>query len=171
MVRLLDMIHFFIFNKKAADLILIDTFSTNSFYYALIISILAKLYNIPYAPILRGGNLPERLNNNPALSIIIFGNALVNISPSLYLRYHFIEKGYSVKYIPNFIELENYPFENRGKCRPKLLWVRSFHKVYNPEMAIHVLLGYLKNFLIQNFVWLDPIRMDLCNPAGRWLKV
>ena len=38
--------------------------------------------------------------------------------------------------ISNFIELEKYNFKSRTNLEPNLLWVRSFHKSYNPIMAV-----------------------------------
>ena len=42
-------------------------------------------------------------------------------------------------YIPNTIELKKYPFDSRAFDQPKLLWVRSFAQIYNPELAVKVL--------------------------------
>ena len=43
-----------------------------------------------------------------------------------------------MKYIPNFIELKKYPFKLREPVQTRILWVRAFHKIYNPVMAIDV---------------------------------
>jgi glycosyltransferase involved in cell wall biosynthesis len=42
------------------------------------------------------------------------------------------------------IEIDDYPFHEREIVRPSLIWMRSFHEVYNPEMAIRVLAGLKK---------------------------
>ena len=136
-LRLLDMC-FSVFRYKS-DYILIDTFSTVNFYYAFVISQLARLLNVKYIPILHGGNLPYRLKKNKKLSNLIFNNSYKNIAPSNYLKTAFEAEGYSTEFIPNILEIENYKFKKRKKLAPKLFWVRAFKEIYNPSMAIAVL--------------------------------
>lgn len=137
--RLLDMIISTFLNARKVDFILIDTYSTSSFWYAFICSQISRLFNTKYIPILHGGDLPKRLERNPKLSNLIFKNAFVNVAPSNYLLEKFKEKGFkNVVFIPNSIQLEGYEYKNRIQVQPKLLWVRSFARIYNPQMAIHV---------------------------------
>ncbi len=126
-------------HRKTADIVLIDTFSTSNFYYALITSQLARILSLKYMPILHGGNLPHRLKNSEFLSTLIFKYAYQNVSPSLYLASEFKKYNFETVYIPNTIPIEEVPFKLRTKLEPKLLWVRAFDKIYNPEMAIKVL--------------------------------
>jgi len=37
------------------------------------------------------------------------------------------------------IDVSKYPFRLRSRIEPRLFWMRSFHPVYNPELAIRVL--------------------------------
>ena len=39
----------------------------------------------------------------------------------------------------NYLDLKFYPYKKREIITPKLLWVRSIHTIYNPQMAIFVL--------------------------------
>ena len=133
------MIYVFFRYKKNADFILIDVYSGWAFYYSLTIAVLAGIFKIKYITVLHGGNLLNRLNNNTRLSKFIFNNSYKNISPSYYLKYIFESKGYDIFLIPNSIEIKKYKFKKRSICSPKLLWVRSFHKIYNPQLAIQVL--------------------------------
>jgi glycosyltransferase involved in cell wall biosynthesis len=119
---------------------LIDTYSTTNFYYALLVSQLCRLLHLKYMPILHGGNLPQRLEHSPRLSQIIFQHAAHNIAPSLYLKEAFEAKGYTnVTYIPNSIQLRQYPLTSRRFDEPKLFWVRSFASLYHPQLAVRVL--------------------------------
>lgn len=139
MLRLLEMCFNIISFRTKFDYVLIDTYSTSNFYYAFITSQLCRIFNLRYLPILRGGNLPYRLHHNPTLSSLIFNNSFQNIAPSGYLKYEFELKGYTTLLIPNVIPITKYNFKNRQKLQPKLLYVRSFAKIYNPTMAIEVL--------------------------------
>lgn len=139
-LRLLDMMRLVLVNRSTTDLVLIDTYSTINFYYALVISQLCRFFKIRYIPILHGGNLENRLKHNPKLSSVIFNNAYKLVAPSHFLKNVFESYGYSnVFYIPNCIEIKNYEFRNRYIDTIRLLWVRSFSAIYNPELAIFIL--------------------------------
>lgn len=139
-LRILDMIWSVIRYRKQVSYILIDTYSTKAFWYAFVCSQLSRIFQIKYIPILHGGNLPNRLKKNPRLCKMLFANAYKNVAPSGYLRQAFQEASFTnVIYIPNSIEIEKYAFKNRTEFAPKLLWVRAFASIYNPEMAVKVL--------------------------------
>ena len=139
-LRLLDMLSSIVLQVRWADYVLIDTYSTQNFYYAYLCSQLCRLLNLNYLPILHGGNLPKRLEDNPKLSRAIFKHAYVNIAPSAYTEVAFKAKGFdNVKCIPNSIEINNYAFSNRAIESVNLLWVRSFSKLYNPKLAVDIL--------------------------------
>ncbi len=145
--RFIEMGYKVILYKKKSDYLIIDTYSTLSFYYAFLCSQLARVLQFKYIPILRGGDLPARLKKNPKLCKLIFINSVVNIAPSNYLLEKFKDKGYfNVAYIPNVLEIKNYLFKERKSFRPKLLWVRSFASIYNPKMAVDVLFQLKKKY-------------------------
>jgi glycosyltransferase involved in cell wall biosynthesis len=139
-LRLSEMIFRTIQHRKKVDYVLIDTYSTYNFWYAFIISQLCRFYRIKYIPKLHGGDLPNRLIKSPILSKMIFKYAYRNIAPSEYLLEAFKDRGYAeLICIPNTVEIQNYTFTKRNSCAPNLLWVRSLHEIYNPEMALSVL--------------------------------
>ena len=138
-VRLFDMVLSFFKNCRKVDYILIDTFSTSNFYYALIISQLSRIFRVKYIPILHGGNLPARLEKNKFFSNLLFSYSYKNIAPSNYLKSAFDKKGYSTVFIPNIVEIENYQFKKRDNLQPRLFWVRAFKEIYNPTLAVKVL--------------------------------
>lgn len=138
--RMLDMMWSVVLYSKQVSYILIDTYSTKAFWYAFVCSLLARLLNIKYIPILHGGDLPNRLKNNPKLCRMVFANAYKNVAPSGYLKQAFENAGFTnVVHIPNSIEIDKYKLKTRVELTPKLLWVRAFASIYNPEMAVKVL--------------------------------
>jgi glycosyltransferase involved in cell wall biosynthesis len=139
-LRLFDMLFNVFRYSRKVSFVLIDTYSTQNFYFAVMVAKLCRIVGVPYVPILRGGNLPSRLIKNNRLSLGLFNGAKVNVSPSLYLKEVFKHAGYeNLKYIPNSIDIRNYPFLLRKNLQPKLLWVRSFAEIYNPELAIEII--------------------------------
>lgn len=139
-LRLLDMLLAILKNAKTADYVLIDTYSTQNFYYAYLCSQLCSLLNLKYIPILHGGNLPNRLKSNPKLSKALFKKAYINVAPSKYTKSNFETLNYNnIICIPNAIEIDNYAFQNKTVDPVRLLWVRSFSDLYNPNLAIEIL--------------------------------
>ncbi|RMD94615.1 MAG: glycosyltransferase family 1 protein [Calditrichaeota bacterium] len=126
--------------------VLIDTYSSLNFWYALLCGIGCRLMGIPYYCVLHGGNLPDRLKRTPQFCRWLFGGARRLISPSGYLQDAFRKAGYEAEVIPNPIPIANYPFKLRDRVRPRLLWVRAFSVIYHPQMAIRVLHELVKDY-------------------------
>lgn len=159
-LRILHMCYGVIRHLKSYNYILIDTFSTKSFYYAFATSQVAKLLGKKYIPILRGGNLPYRIKKSPWMSKMIFNHSYKNIAPSNYLKDAFEEKGYKVDYVPNILEIDKYTFKVREKLKPKLLWVRAFKHLYNPMLAIEVLLKIKVEYPEATLCMIGPAKDD-----------
>lgn len=137
--RIADMLFTVFKYRNSAKAVLIDTYSTQNFMYAFLVAKLCRIYQIPYYPILHGGNLPKRLKSSPKASKELFGKASTNISPSRYLLESFKKNGFkNLLYIPNSIKIEEYPFFLRREVGPKILWVRSFSEIYNPMLALTI---------------------------------
>ena len=162
--RILDMLWMVYSFRNKVSFILIDTFSTSNFYYALLTSQLARVLKLKYIPILHGGNLPMRLANNKTMCNLIFNHSHVNVAPSNYLKTEFELYGYSTKFIPNILEIEKYKFKNRNSFQPKLLWVRAFDKIYNPTLAIKALKLLKKQYPDNlDFAKAGPLLKELLN--------
>jgi glycosyltransferase involved in cell wall biosynthesis len=157
-VRLLDMCCQLIKYRNTIDFLLIDTFSTSNFYYVFVTSQLAKLFSIRYITILRGGNLPARIDSSKKMANRIFHNSYCNVAPSGYLHYEFTKRGYKTKLIPNVLDISLYKFKARIDIQPKLLYVRAFADIYNPSMAIHVLKEVKKTYPKAQLCMIGPDR-------------
>jgi len=170
--RMLDMIYKTIFLSRKMDYVLIDTYSTLNFWYALIISQLCRVLNLKYIPKLHGGDLPKRLNKDKFLCSLIFKNAYLNIAPSAYLYEAFLENGYTnIKYIPNTIALNKYKFKHRNFDFPRILWVRSFAQIYNPLMAVKVLLQVKKIYPNATLCMVGPIKDESYEQTLEFTKI
>lgn len=145
-VRLLEMLWKTITVGRKVNYILIDTYSTSAFWYAYLTGLAARIAGTKYIPILHGGNLPARLRNSKRACNSLFKRSFANVAVSGYLSYEFKKAGYDTIIIPNSIDIPKYPFRLRDNPRPKLLWVRSFHRQYNPLMAADVLKELLKTY-------------------------
>jgi glycosyltransferase involved in cell wall biosynthesis len=143
-LRLVEMLWKTLSIGRRADYIIIDTYSTLAFWYAYITGRLAKLIGTKYITILHGGDLPARLRKSKHACDRLFGKSYANVALSGYIQTVFDSAGYHAIIIPNIIDISKYPFKLRDHCRPRLLWVRSFHRQYNPNMAADVLCELLQ---------------------------
>ena len=141
LLRFLDMGYSIVKYRKKVDYVLIDSYSTFSFWYVFMVSQLCRLFGMKYIPILHGGNLPHRLDHNPRIAKMIFNHSFKNVAPSGYLMDAFAKRHFAnLVFVPNTIDLKDYPYtDKRDFVVPKLLWVRSFAALYNPKMAVDVL--------------------------------
>lgn len=167
-LRFLDMIFSTIWFSKKVDYVLIDTYSTQNFYYALVTSQLCRILNVKYIAKLHGGDLPNRLQKSPFLCELLFRNAHKITAPSAYLMKAFEVKYYeNLIYIPNTIEIDKYNFLKREYNLPRLLWVRSFSKIYNPKMAIDVLYNLKKDFSNATLTMVGPDKENLIDDCKK----
>lgn len=156
---------------KKVDYVLIDTYSTKNFWYAFIISQLCRILNLKYIPKLHGGNLPSRIVRSKFFSNLIFKNAYINIAPSYYLLEAFKKSGYTnLKYIPNTIEMQLYPSTAKEFSSPKILWVRSFAKIYNPLMAVKVFIKIKAVFPEAKICMVGPKKDDSYSKTLKFAK-
>lgn len=144
--RMWDMIHSLYRKRYTCRLVFIDTFSSRAFWFVVAISTLCRWFSVPYIPVIRGGDFASRLKRSPRLCQAIFSKAAVSVTPSLFLSRMFADAGYGHRVIPNFLNISAYPFKKRQQVGPRLLWVRAFHPVYNPVLAIDVMIGLLKEY-------------------------
>ncbi|MGV9003490.1 glycosyltransferase family 4 protein [Flavobacterium sp.] len=170
-IRMIHMIFKTIKHSKEIDYVLIDTYSTLNFWYAVIISQLCRLLNMKYIAKLHGGDLPKRLENSKVLCKLVFKNAYINIAPSDYLYNAFSEKGFTnIKYIPNTIEIDKYLFSNKQLDFPRLLWVRSFAKIYNPLLAVKVLIKVKEKYPNAILCMIGPKKDDSYDETIQFAK-
>jgi glycosyltransferase involved in cell wall biosynthesis len=169
-VRLVDMLWNIIKLRHRKPVVLIDTYSTNAFYFAWCSGLLCRILKLNYIPILHGGNLPIRIKQSPRTAKLLFENSFTNIAVSLYMQYHFEKYNFPVLTIHNYIDLNEYPFKQRCKIKPRLLWVRSFHNIYNPQMAINVLHGLIKEYPDATLCMVGPDKdgsLELCKNIAK----
>ncbi|NJW54029.1 glycosyltransferase family 4 protein [Salinimicrobium oceani] len=170
--RLVDMLWLVYRKRKTTDFVLIDTYSTQNFWYAYAVARLCQKLNLKYLPILHGGELPTRLERSPGPSKKLFGNAFLNVAPSLYMKTVFQQAAYTnVRYIPNSINLEDYLYKERDQLRPKLFWVRSFVEIYNPMQALKVLEILLPDYPKAELCMVGPAKDESWKECIRYAKL
>ena len=153
--RLADMLKT-IWQHRKNSVVLIATYSTSAFYFACACAWLCRQLNIKYIPCLHGGNLPERITNSPSLSKKLFGKAYINVAVSGYLQKSMQQHGWPCTCIPNPVNIELYQYKERMACKPRLFWVRSFHQLYNPHLAVQILAKLLDDYKDAELMMIGP---------------
>jgi len=165
-LRLADMVFTFLKYSNKFKIVLIDVYSTQNFWYAIIIARLSRIYGKKYIPILHGGDLKNRFENSTYATKKLLENSYHIVSPSVYYKNEVINLGYhKVDHIPNPIFIENYIFKDRDRFQPKLLWVRAFDDIYNPLMAIKSLELILKKYPSAELCMVGPDKdgsLEIC---------
>ncbi len=169
-LRLLHMIGVLIRNQSKTKMVLIDTYSYQGFYFAWIIGTLSRVLNKPYIPIIRGGDFINRIAKSAGITSSFLRNAAHVVAPSQYMYEALRKKGVDVIFIPNFIEVSEYVFKARTKLLPRMLWVRSFHKIYNPELAIDVVAQLKSKYPSVHLTMIGPDKdgsLDRCRQLAK----
>jgi glycosyltransferase involved in cell wall biosynthesis len=137
--RLLEIVRTLVKNNRSFDAVVLEVYSGLSFIIAETVSFLCRVFQIPLVMILHGGNLPEFAEQHPRRTKRVLKRAAFLAAPSAFLAEKIGAHGFEIRVIPNVVNLENYPFRERRAIKPRLVWMRAFHEIYNPQMAVEVL--------------------------------
>lgn len=145
LLRFLDTLYFVLLCSYKYDVILVQMFSLRAFIMEDIVSFVAQLLGKRHIAIIRGGAFVEFFESYPSWVRRVLGRSDAVLTPSKFIQNHLNLNGFDVDYLPNFIDIEKFPYlhiPEKGGVR--LLWVRAFHDIYNPELAIYTV-NNLKN--------------------------
>ncbi len=133
--RLIDVVFSIIRNRNRIDILFIEVYSGLSFILADLGSWIGKLLGIPSVLVLHGGNLPEFALEHPRWVDRVLARARAVVAPSSFLAEAIAKRGHSITIVPNVVS--EFPAAMPKRTGdPRLLWMRSFHPIYNPLMAV-----------------------------------
>lgn len=145
-IRLLDILWTVLRRSRNLEILIIEVYSGLAFLLADAASLLARIFNIPSILVLHGGNLPDFTQRHAKWVNRVLGRARILVAPSKFLAKELSAHGIKSRVIPNVIDLKNYEYRIRKEISPRLLWMRAFHEIYNPHMAIRVLGSIRKKY-------------------------
>ena len=117
----------------------VDVYSGAAFLWAEIVCRLLRVLGKPFTLTLHGGNLPAFSRRWPGRVHNLLQSAVVVTAPSGYLLDQMRPYRQDLLLIPNGLHIQAYRFRGRTRVSPKLIWLRSFHAMYNPQLAPKVL--------------------------------
>jgi L-malate glycosyltransferase len=139
LLRLVDIIQSLIRWRHKVDLVVLAVFSGPAFLPVDIASLLAKWLQKPLIMVLRGGGLPEFTQSHPGWVHRVLTRGDIIVSPSKFLAQYYEKSGFCIKIIPNVLDIDRYHFRHKQSVQPRIVWMRTFHPDYSPDMAIEVL--------------------------------
>jgi len=138
LIRTLHIVQALVAWRSKIDIVIIAVFSGRAFVWADFASSIAQVFHKPVVFWLHGGGLPDFFCRHTQWISYVLKRGKAIIAPSTYLADFFDRKGFRVEIIPNLISLDNYSFRERNRIKPNFLWMRAFHSIYNPEIAVNV---------------------------------
>lgn len=133
--RLLDMVTTVCRRRNEYVVAHVDVFSGPAFVWAEIACGLLSYLGKPHVLTLHGGNLPVFARRWPSRVRRVLRAAACVTTPSGYLLEEMRPYRPDVELQPNPLDLTAYTFRLRERPRPRLVWVRAFHRIYNPSLA------------------------------------
>lgn len=159
-LRLADMIATCIHRRREYDLANVSVFSGNAFLWAEVITHLLAWMNKPVVLTLHGGSLPEFSRQHSGRIRRLFSRAAAVTSPSTFLRDHMKGFDTDIQVIPNALTIDTYPFRVRHPAKPRLIWMRAFHEMYNPMLIPPIMANLQADFSEANIQVIGPIKDD-----------
>lgn len=138
-LRLIDIVFTVLQNRRKIDILILEVYSGLNILMSETVSFLGKLIGLPMIFVLHGGNLPTFSEKYPRWVKRVLSRGDILVAPSTFLVKGLQHLGLPIRVIPNIIDLDLYPFKIRRGIEPKMIWMRSFHPIYNPHMAVEVL--------------------------------
>jgi L-malate glycosyltransferase len=138
MSRLVDMVATVYRLRTRYALAQVDVYSGAAFIWAEAACLSLRMLRKPFVLTLHGGGVPDFARRWPRRVRRLLGAAAAVTAPSAYLLEAMRPHRADVLHLPNPIDLSAYRFRPRDEIRPKLLWLRAFHDIYNPTLAPRV---------------------------------
>jgi glycosyltransferase involved in cell wall biosynthesis len=144
--RVMDMVTTTWNFHKSYSVAIVEVYSGLAFLWAKLVCSVLRIKGKPFVLILHGGNLPAFAKKWKTCVEKLLKSANIVTTPSLFIRRSLENILKDIKYIPNAIDLERYSFKLRPKPAPRLVWLRAFHRMYNPMLAVQALSSLVSEY-------------------------
>lgn len=159
-LRFVDMLASIWTNRRRYALAQLDVYSGPSFLWAEAACWLLRRLGRPYVLTLHGGALPEFSATRARRVTRLLGSAAAVTTPSAYLGAGMARYRSDLVVQPNPIVAATYTYRTRRQVMPRLLWVRAFHSIYNPTLAVRVVAHLRRDYPEISLVMVGPDRGD-----------
>ncbi|MFA5206269.1 MAG: glycosyltransferase family 4 protein [Lentisphaeria bacterium] len=139
LLRLADMLATTWRRRQDYEVALVGVYSGAAFFWAEAVTTLLKRLGKPVVLVLHGGNLPVFCRRWPRRAWRLWTLADQVVAPSPFLPARISLPPGKGRLIPNPLDLSAYPFRLRERVAPRLVWLRAYHDLYQPEVALATL--------------------------------
>lgn len=159
-LRLADMVRTIWREREHYRVAQVDVYSYTAFLWAEAACWALRQAGKPYALTLHGGGLPEYAERNPRRVGRLLTSARAVTAPSKFLRDQMAPYRSDIELIPNALDLSRYPFHRRLAAEPRVVWLRAFHAIYNPGLAIRAVARLVDRFPAIQLLMVGPDKGD-----------
>lgn len=158
--RLADMLSTAWSKRREIRVAQIDLFSGPAFLWGAAVCLLLRATKKPYVLTLHGGNLPAFSARWRRVAGALLRSAAAVTAPSGYLLDAMRPLRHDLRLVPNAIDLSRYSFRLRKSVQPRLVWLRAFHRIYDPALAVRVLALLTDEFPDAQLLMIGPDKGD-----------
>jgi len=158
--KLFDMVSTAVCRKHDYEVCHIDVYSGLAFFWAVVIGCMMKVLSKPYILTLHGGALPDFSKRWKCIIKYLISNASAVTVPSEYLLMSMKDIRPDFELIPNAINLNDYSFRAREHPQARLVWLRAFHAIYNPTLALECISLMTDKYPDIELVMIGPDKND-----------
>jgi glycosyltransferase involved in cell wall biosynthesis len=158
--RLADMLATVWRRRAEYDAAHIDVYSAAAFFWAEAVAFALRRLGKPYVLTLHGGALPDFARRWPGRTRRLLESAIAVTAPSGFLVEEMRRYRSDLRLIPNAIDVARYPFRLRDTARPRLVWLRAFHQIYDPSLAIRAFAILRRHFPDATLDMIGPDKKD-----------
>jgi glycosyltransferase involved in cell wall biosynthesis len=159
-LRLIDMVTTAWSKRSQYDSAQVDVFSGNAFLWAEVVCWVLRRVGKSYILTLHGGDLPNFVRRWPGRVKRLLHSAKAITTPSAYLYEQMQPYADDLIMLPNPLDIHHYEFHLREHTQPHLLWLRAFHFIYNPALAIEVVAKLVDEFPAIHLTMIGPDHAD-----------
>ncbi|MCB9437852.1 MAG: glycosyltransferase family 4 protein [Anaerolineales bacterium] len=160
LLRLLTMVGTVWWHRRRYSVAQVDVYSGPSFIWAEIVVWILKRLRKPYILTLHGGNLPIFADQNKGRARKLLEPAAFVTTPSRYLLEGMQVYRADIQLLPNPLDVTQYHSTQQQNLGPKLIWLRAFHDIYNPDLAIKVVAQLASDFPNISLIMVGPDKGD-----------
>jgi glycosyltransferase involved in cell wall biosynthesis len=125
--------------RGRVDVAIVLVYSGIGFSVAEATTLVARAVGLPVVHWLHGGNLPDFAAAHPRRVRRLLAQGSAVVAPSDYLAGAIEGIGEHAEVIPNLVDLDRLGWREHAPAAPRLVWMRTFHPLYDPELAVRAL--------------------------------
>jgi len=158
--RLIDFLLTVLLQRNHYRVAQVDVYSGLAFLWAEVVCWALRTVRKPYILTLHGGNLPAFARKSGKRVRRLLRSSSAVTTPSAYLRQEMRHYRQDIIVIPNPVDLAKYSYRHRKHPTPNLIWLRAFHDIYNPSLAVRAVALLVQDFPSLRLLMIGPNKGD-----------